>query len=201
MNPILLDIPVPITTPRLLLRPSVAGDGPGINEAVLESYDELHPWMPWADHRPTVEEGEENARRSHAKWILREDLRLLIIDRASERILGSTGLHRINWELPSFEIGYWLRTSYVGKGYATEATNALTRFAFEHFGAKRVELRCNPENEMSLAIFKRLGFEFEGCLRNSNTHANPQLVKSRDTLIYSRINADGLPPLDVSWAR
>jgi RimJ/RimL family protein N-acetyltransferase len=196
--PILLDIPMPITTARLQLRPPQAGDGAELNAAILETYEDLQVWMPWARQRPSLEESEENVRRAQAKWILREDLRLSIFDRATGRLAGSTGLHQIQWELPSFEIGYWLRKSFSGLGYATESTNALTRFAFQQLKAKRVEVRCNAMNERSLAVFRRLGFESEGCLRNQDTHANPA-VESRDTLVYSRLNANGLPAIEVHW--
>lgn len=199
MNPILLEIPMPIITPRLILRPPQTGDGAELNATILESFDDLSTWMPWADHKPTIEESEENVRRAHAKWILREDLRISIFDRETGKLAGSTGLHRINWKLPSFEIGYWLRKSFVGKGYATESTHALTRFAFKQLGAKRVELRCNSKNEKSFAVFKRLGFEYEGCLRGNDVHVNAQSVENRDTLVYSRLNLSDLPPLEVNW--
>src|SRR5262245_66348773 len=101
--------------------------------------------MPWARQTPTVEESEENVRRAHAKWILREDLRLSMWEKSTTTFIGGVGLHRINWQLPSFEIGYWIRTSSVGKGYATEAANALTRFSFDALNARRVELRCNSK--------------------------------------------------------
>jgi RimJ/RimL family protein N-acetyltransferase len=199
MKPILLDIPMPIQTPRLLLRPPQPGDGIELNAAINESFDDLAIWMPWAKERPSVEDSEENIRRAFAKWILREDLRISIFDKASGKLVGSSGLHRINWELPSFEIGYWVRKSFEGKGYITESTNALTQFAFKQLKAKRVEIRCNSKNDRSVAVIKRLGFEFEGCLRSNDTHANS--MESRDTVVYSCLSADGLPPLDVNWRK
>ncbi|MBK7962688.1 MAG: GNAT family N-acetyltransferase [Bdellovibrionales bacterium] len=197
MKPILLDIPMPIETPRLLLRPPQPGDGVELNQAINESFEALSVWMPWAKERPSVEDSEENVRRAFAKWVLREDLRISIFDKASGKLVGSSGLHRINWELPSFEIGYWVRNSFEGKGYITESTNALTQFAFKQLKAKRVEIRCNSKNERSVTVIKRLGFEYEGCLRSNDTHANS--MESRDTVVYSRLNGDGLPQLDVSW--
>lgn len=197
MNPVLLDIPMPVKTNRLLLRPPQPGDGVELNAAIVESFDELKVWMPWAKAKPTLEESEENIRRAYAKWILREDLRIMIFDKETGKLAGSSGLHRIHWDLPSFEIGYWVRKSFANKGYITESTNALTRFAFEQLKAKRVEVRCHSKNDRSVAVSKRLGFELEGCLRNSDTHANA--VETRDTLIFSRINSDGLPALDVTW--
>ena len=197
MNPILFDIPLPIYTPRLLLRPPQPGDGPELNRAIIESFDALSVWMPWAKTPPSIEDSEENVRRAYAKWILREDLRISIFDKTTGKLAGSSGLHRINWDLPSFEIGYWVRTSFEGKGYITESTNALTQFAFKQLKAKRVEIRCNSKNERSIAVIKRLGFEYEGCLRSNDTHANS--MESRDTVVYSRLNANGLPSLETRW--
>lgn len=197
-SPILLDLPMPITTPRLVIRPPEPGIGKEVNQAIIESFNEIHPWLPWADHKPVVEETEEVIRRNCAKWILREDLSLFIYDRATGKFVGGTGLHRIDWAVPAFEIGYWLRTSCVGRGYITEAANALTRYTFQQLKAKRVELRCNSKNERSLAVFKRLGFEYEGCLR-SNGVWDRGAEELRDTVVYSRLNMDGLPDLHVSW--
>lgn len=197
MNPILLDIPMPIRTPRLLIRPPVAGEGPLLNKAIVDSFPELHRWMLWCEKRPTVEESEESIRRAMAEWILREDLRLTIHERTTNRVVGSTGLHRVAWDIPSFEIGYWANTADVGKGYVTEATHALTLFAFRQFKARRVEIRCNAENVRSAAVPKRLGFTLEGCLKNSDIHVRGD--GGRDALIFARLDETGLPPLDVSW--
>lgn len=197
MKPILLDIPDTITTPRLILRAPKVGDGSEVNAAVQESFEELHFWMPWARNRPSVEETEENLRHACAKWILRSELRILIFDRASGRLAGSSGFHGIDWDLPSFEIGYWVRSSFAGKGYIQESTNALTRFAFSELRARRVEIRCDALNVRSVKVCEQLGYDLEGRLRNHDTHTHSS--EPRDTLIYGRISADKLPALDVKW--
>jgi len=197
MKPILLDLPQQIQTPRLFLRPPQPGDGKELNAAIIDSLAELQPWMPWAQSTPSILESEENVRQAYAKWILREDLRYSIFEKASGKMVGSTGLHRILWDIPAFEIGYWVRTPYQGQGFITEAVNALTRFSFAFLKAKRAEIRCNARNVRSLAVMKRLNFEFEGCLRGSDAHVKEG--ESRDTLVYSRLNLDGLPPLEVQW--
>lgn len=196
MNPILIDLPEEILTPRLVLRHPQQGDGMLLYEAILSSLDHLRPWMPWASAEPTVSRCEEIVRRAHAKWILREDLMFLIVDRTSGDVLGGTGLHRMNWEVPSFEIGYWVRKSHEGQGFISETVIALTQFCFESLNAKRVEIRIDPANTKSLAVPRRLGFEEEGVLRNSglNTSGHP-----RDTVVFSRTNADGLAKIKVCW--
>lgn len=39
------------------------------------------------------------------------------------------GLHQTDWSLPKTEVGYWLRTSDVGKGYASEGGRAALQFS------------------------------------------------------------------------
>jgi len=73
MKPILLDLPTPIITPRLILRPPQIGDGIIVNEAVLESFDELKQSMPWAKEKPSVEISEEFVRRAAENWILKRN--------------------------------------------------------------------------------------------------------------------------------
>lgn len=199
VNPILLDIPVPIRTPRLVIRPLQSSEGPRLAEAITESLADLAPWLPWATKAPKPEESEERIRRGQAAWILREDLWMSIFDATSGQLLGGTGLHRPRWDVPGFEIGYWLRSSAVGKGIVTESTNALTRFAFRALRAKRVELRCDPLNVRSVAVIERLGFAREGHLRGEIAHPGPDGVRIRDTLIYARHDMAGLPALDVKW--
>ncbi len=63
-------------------------------------------------------------------------------------------------------MGYWCRKKYQNQGYITEAVDGITNFPFDKLGAKRVEIRCNEGNELSVKISKKLGFELEGILRN-----------------------------------
>lgn len=197
MNPILIDLPMPIRTPRHLIRNPLPGDGPAVNAAILDSLKELQPWMPWAEKAPTLEESEVNVRESYAQWILRQDLRLSVFDPTGKTQYGSVGLHRMNWEVPSFELGYWVRTPYSGRGYVTEAANAVVRYAFLQLKAKRVEARCDADNDKSRKVMERLGFDWEGRLRMNGLKAQPKAP--RDTLVYSRLNLDGLPELEVTW--
>lgn len=164
MNPILLDFPHEFETERLLMRWPLPGDGARVNEALVESRDELKLWMPWAVHLPSVEESEENVRRAHARFLLREDLRLHMFLKTSGRFLGSTGLHRIHWDVGRFEIGYWIRTSASGQGLVTEAVHGIVRWASDHLEARRIEIRCDARNIRSRKVAERCGFHLEAVL-------------------------------------
>jgi RimJ/RimL family protein N-acetyltransferase len=123
-------------------------------------------------------------RAWHAKWELREDLPMGIFDRASGRFVGGSGLHRVDWNVGSFEIGYWVRKSAAGQGYITEGVRLLTGLAFDVIRANRVFIRVATENVRSAAVAKRVGYVYEGSLRNSVKDADGHL---HDALMFSLI--------------
>lgn len=196
MNPILLDVPMPILTPNLQIRPRQIGEGPEIAKAVRDSLEHLKPWMPFAQSAPTDEQMEEHCRKSLAEFIARTNFTFSIYDRAGGNFIGSTGFHRPNWDIPAFHTGYWIHKRFEGKGLIQESTNAVTRYAFEVFRARRLEIRCDSRNQRSLAIMKKLGFQQEGVLRNDDLGADGSI---RDTVVTARYDIIGLPPLEVSW--
>jgi len=184
-DPLLLDLPAEILTPRLRIVPPASGDGAELNRAIAESFVELHEWMPWAATMPTVVESEHYVRDAAARYMRREDLPLFLRKRDSGEFVGATGLHRISWAVPRIEIGYWCRTSMVGRGYISEAVVALTRFAFGALHAARVEIRTDTTNTRSWRIAERLGFTLEGVLRHDDRTPQGQL---RDTRVYGMID-------------
>ena len=184
VNPILLDFPDSFETERLTIRSPMPGDGVELQAAVAESLDDLRPWLAWATHIPTVEEEEEAVRRGRARFLTREDLWLLLFLKGTHTLVGGSGLHRMDWDVPSFEIGYFVRSRFAGQGYITEAVRGVTRFAFETLGARRVEIRCDARNQRSRRVAERAGFELEATLRNHAVAVDGEL---RDTLIYVRL--------------
>lgn len=186
MDPINKDFPHSFETERLTIRCPMPGDGPELNAALLDSWESLQPWMPWATgDKPTIEESEANIRKAYAKFLTREDLRLSLFLKGTNTMVGSSGLHRMDWNVPKFEIGYWVRQKYSGKGYITEAVVGITEFAIRELGAKRIEIRCDALNERSAAVPRRLGFELEGTLRNDDRHHISGEL--RDTMVFAKI--------------
>jgi len=184
MNPLLLDFPDVFETERLTIRSPMPGDGIELQAAVAESLDDLWPWVPWADHLPTVEEDEELVRKGRTRFLLREDLWLLLFLKGTHTMVGGSGLHNINWRVPRFEIGYWVRQRFAGQGYISEAVRGITRFAFETLGARRVEIRCDARNARSRAVARRAGYALEATLRQHDRSPDGELI---DTLVFVRL--------------
>ena len=120
MNPILKQIPYSFETERLTIRGPLAGDGVKVRTAVLESHEALKPWMPWAVEVPNEEFYDIRVREAELQYLGRKDFWLLIFLKESGLLIGNSGLHSGDWEIPSFEIGYWLHSAHTGNGYITE---------------------------------------------------------------------------------
>lgn len=184
MNPILLDFPTEFETDRLFIRMPMPGDGAVTCESINASLKELQPWMPFAQKEQTVDETEVVVRQGYLNFLNRSDLRLLVFKKDTGEFVASSGLHRINWDVPKFEIGYWIDTRYSGRGYMTEAVQGITEFAVRELNARRIEIRCDSLNTKSRAIPEKLGFALEGVLKKDSVSVDGEI---RDTCIYSKI--------------
>lgn len=179
------DFPDQFESERLIIRAPKVGDTVDVWTAIRDSHETLAQWMPWAQEVPQLASTEENIRQAVADFITRKDLRLLIFLKETGEFVGSSGLHRINWAIPKFEIGYWLDQSMEGKGYMTEAVAAITSFAFRELGARRIEIRCDEENSKSRSVAERVGYELEGVLRQDDIGMDGSSL--RNTCIYAKI--------------
>ena len=197
-DPLLIHVPERIVTARLIVRCAQPGDGAVLNAAVCDSLDALRPYVPWAGTVPTLAESESVCRKAQARFRLREDLMMLIFERvgtdAEGELLGSTGLHRMDWKARRFEIGYWRRTGREGRGIATEAVHTMARLAFDELRAQRVELRIDNLNRSSWRVAERCGFTLEGVMRCESLAPDGTL---RDLRVYAKVRGVEEPPLEA----
>lgn len=123
---------------------------------------------------------------ARAKTSPRPDYYLAVAD-STDTLIGFVriGLGRDR----SGELGYAIRRSDWGKGYATEATNLMITFGFETLRLHRIQAACGPDNRASQRLLARLGFMPEGRLRD-HVFTNGAW---RDSLLYSL--------LDREWCR
>ncbi len=197
-SPVLINLPMPIRTPRLVIRPKQVGDGAITSAAVAETWDELHQWMRWAEDRTafTAELMEIRTRRVMASFLLREEIELIGIESGTGIAVVWCGLHSIDWEARQCDTGYWVRKSAQGRGIATEVANAMLRYAFGALGMRRVGLTHSAGNEPSRRIAERLGLALEGIQRSANFLPGGRLA---DRYCYARLDLANLPQLDVQW--
>jgi RimJ/RimL family protein N-acetyltransferase len=92
---------------------------------------------------------------------------LIMLDRASGRMVGSIGVFHPDWQVRSAEIGYGVRTDARGQGYATEALAAVARWLLTEAGIQRAWLSANTDNTASIRVAEKAGFRREGTLRRA----------------------------------
>jgi RimJ/RimL family protein N-acetyltransferase len=180
-------VPESVETERLILRSPLLSDALEVNAAIQETFEELHLWMDWAHHLPTVEETEENSRNAHDNFIARTDFPFRAYLKNTNEFVLSSGLHPKDWDVPKFEIGYWCRASMQGQGYVTEAVHALTLIGFEHLKANRMEIRCDSRNLRSRRVAELVGYRLEATLINDQRAPDGKL---RDTLVYALLPSE-----------
>jgi len=182
-------LPSSLATARLLLRPPQVEDAGAINDAIRESFPELNRWMDWALEVPELEETRAFCQHAIRQRTEGSACPMLMLDADAGTLLGASGYARIDWNVPSFEIGYWCRTPRCGRGYVSETVETLTRYAFTSLAAHRVEIRMDDRNVRSSAVAERLGFELEGIIRR---HVRDHHGHLRDTRIYALLDLAGL---------
>jgi RimJ/RimL family protein N-acetyltransferase len=105
-----------------------------------------------------------------------------IVDRAGDRAVGVSAFLRASPEVGSIEVGHLSYAPVLQRSaMATEAMYLMMRRAFDDWGTRRYEWKCDRLNAPSRAAARRLGFRFEGLFRQ---HAVTK-GRSRDTAWYS----------------
>jgi RimJ/RimL family protein N-acetyltransferase len=119
---------------------------------------------------------------------------LAIADLADDRLLGTITMHSFDWRHQHAEVGFWLMDSARGSGIATEATRLIVDWTFANLEIHRVELITLPslsEVNRTIALAERLGFTYEGRMRERNFERGKRL----DTLMYAVLREDWASPL------
>lgn len=198
MNKTLIDLPETIATKRLKLQMPKAGFGEKLYQAISDGYEDYIKWLNWPKAIPTVEMLEEECRKHHADFILREFIRYLVIEKETGEIVGRCAFpsFQANWTIPQFGISYFIRKSKRSKGYATEASHAMSLLAFRVLQAKKLEIYCDAENVASTKIPLKLGFKIEYTQKGGWLRQDGQLAELQT---YSIFSANDLPDLEVVW--
>ncbi len=183
--PILRDIPLSFKTNRLKMRTARAGDGPTMAAAVRASLEHLSPWLPWAVEPIDEEKYEALMREWEVNFLARKELQFLIFTRKDPQLIGAIGCFAFNWDVPSLEIGYWIHHNWTRQGLMSEALVGLVDYCVTHLGCKRLEIRCDAQNQASAAVARRAGFVHEGTLISHTRHHREDRL--RDTMIFGRV--------------
>jgi ribosomal-protein-serine acetyltransferase len=157
---------VDIRDQELWLRPLLAADAFTLFRLIDAERARLGRWLPWVE--------ETRTERDSARFIAdateeRRRRRSLVLAMCVEgALVGTIGLHYVEWFDRSAELGYWISAGVEGRGYVTRAARAVIGFAFRTVGLHRIVVRCAVGNERSCRVAERLGLRREGLLREAH---------------------------------
>jgi RimJ/RimL family protein N-acetyltransferase len=173
----LLEMPARIEAERIYLRPYRAGDGAWYyavsqkNRAHLARYEAENVVM----SIESEQDAEVVVRELAAEWSARNCFFMGVFDRDTDEFVSQVYIGPVNWDVPEFEIGFFVDKDHEGQGYVTEAARAAMGFIFRHLGAHRVRLECDDTNDRSRRVAERCGMVMEGHIRENKRNADGML--------------------------
>jgi len=125
--------------------------------------DYLSEWLVWVEKTKSVKDSltflKEAGIFNHGGQ------RLITLIKFENKIVGSLGFVKLDKVNKNGEIGYWISQKMQGKGIITKACTRLIEYAFNHLDLNRIVIKTDTQNPKSTAIPTRLGFTYEGTLR------------------------------------
>lgn len=156
-----------LETKRLILRPPRINDWKDVVEGAndLEVSRNLlavpHPYQ----------------KKDALKWIKHcikrhksknpDDYTFFIELKSEHKIIGATGIHKIDKSQGIAKTGSWINRKYWRNGYILEAKVPILDFAFNKLKLRRIETAAIEENIASNNMSKKLGFKHEGTKRQA----------------------------------
>lgn len=115
-----------------------------------------------------------------------EQYAFTVIDKLTNKIIGSTLFHNIYPVHRKLEIGWtWYDPAYWRTGYNVECKQLLFTYAFETLKTVRVQLQTDANNQRSRTAIEGIGGVMEGMMRKERIRANGEF---RTTVMYSIID-------------
>jgi RimJ/RimL family protein N-acetyltransferase len=180
--------PVEIVAGRLQLRPFLPRDADAVYAACQDA--EIQRWttvpVPYEPHHASRYVTDNSVEG----WSAGTGDSYAVTDATTGDLLGSVGIAFRPENVA--EVGYWVAPGARGQGVATEATQAVARWAFGALDVARVEWLAQVGNTASRRVAEKAGFTVEGVLRDRLRARDGSRV---DAWIASLLPADirGLP--------
>jgi RimJ/RimL family protein N-acetyltransferase len=187
--------PVRLDAPPLVLRPWRDDDAPALHEAVQESLATVGQWLQWCRADYDREAARERIALCRQGWDAGEQYAFAIFD-AAGRLIGGVGLNQLDERNLRANLGYWLRASATGRGYAAHAARAIASFGFEKLALRRIEIVAATGNLASQRCAERIGARREGIAR-SRVLMHGQ---SADAVVYGLLPCDLDQPTEAQNA-
>lgn len=153
-----------------------------------ESRPFLEKWEPtWEADALTESSFRARVIRSAQEYASGVAVPLFLFSRSDHTLVGGLTIGHIRrGAAQSCMIGYWMGERFAGQGHMTAGLNLATGYIFDQLALHRIEAACIPENDRSIRLLEKAGFQREGYMR--------EFLKIRgewrDHLLYALISAN-----------
>ena len=149
-----------LETDRLILREFQLSDAEAF--FAMDSNLKVHQYL-WNKPVQKIEETIEVIEFVRKQYSDNGIGRFAMISKESNEFIGWAGLkfntEMVNNKVNFYDIGYRLDEKFWGKGYASEATFAWLKYAFETMNIKTLEAAAHSENAASNRILQKIGMQ------------------------------------------
>ncbi len=177
-------LPLPLTTPRLVLRRLTGIDWKDLQEFMAD--EEMYRYV----------EGHPLAEEDLVQWLEadgyvklttpNQPFRLGLEVKASHKVIGLLSLTFTDPSRLQAVVNLFVNRSHQRNGFAAEALAALLSFCFEGIGLHRVTANCDRRNTAACRLVEKAGLRREGEFRK-NRFLNGEWV---DTIWYAMLRED-----------
>lgn len=134
-----------------------------------------------------IEETKSFLVSAEAEWLKHRPLYYEYAILINNEHIGAVSLY-LNEDYMEGELGWIISKDYWGKGYATEAAEAMIDFGLKHLNIHRFIAHCDSENVNSYRVMEKLGMKLESKNRGRKNKLSDEV---REDLMYSLdINQD-----------
>lgn len=151
-----------LETQRLVLRQIDNSDVTSLFEILSDpkvaEFDYFYPVK-------SIEEAGKFIKRYTEEIEENEEITWGIVLKESNKLIGTCCLGDFEDGSRRTEIGYDIKQSEWGKGYATEAVKSVIEYGFNKMNLNRIEATITPGNDASVKVLSKLNFTQEGIVR------------------------------------
>lgn len=159
-------------------------DSQKLFQLVEENRGHLREWLPWVENMTTPYHSKSLISLWQQQFSENHSCNLGIFYRGE--LVGSIGLHQIDWFNKFTNVGYFLAKKAEGHGIMSRTVHSILNYTFSYLGLNRVEIRCGVKNLKSRAIPEKLGFVLEGKIRDGEYLSGHY----HDLFLYSMLARD-----------
>jgi len=132
-----------------------------------ESRQFLEKWEPsWEPDALTEASFRARVIRSAQEFASGVAVPLFLFSRDNHELIGGLTIGHIRrGAAQSCMVGYWMGERYAGQGHMSAGLNLVTGYIFGQLALHRIEAACIPENDRSIRLLEKAGFQREGYMK------------------------------------